>query len=285
MNWLGYLALLFSALCLLLHRPWSLWFAIAAALCGLISTAMRHRDVVKQANDSFVAKVLVAAVAAAAIFFSPWIVNRVLTQVTLLRPSAFPAAYSAYQFISVLVLWVILAYVALIAAAVLSVIQIASDTVSTVKRKRYVKTEIPASCGRLAGLIVILFYLAPMSLRAANFDSGGLLSDIVVTTSFVENRGASIFISSFDSQLLEDCKKLAQDAKFDMTRGYLCSATTIRCSNIDPDAKIAFLDDKGAIAIAKEVDASNILRELIPVRFDLDVCKTDKRYDIQVYQK
>jgi hypothetical protein len=24
MNWLGYLALLFSALCLLLHRPWSL---------------------------------------------------------------------------------------------------------------------------------------------------------------------------------------------------------------------------------------------------------------------
>jgi flagellar biosynthesis protein FliQ len=89
MNWLGYLALLFSALCLFLHRPWSLCFAIAAALCGLISTVMRHWDLVKQASDSFVAKVLIAAVAAAAIFFSPWIVNKVLSEVTLLRPSAF----------------------------------------------------------------------------------------------------------------------------------------------------------------------------------------------------
>jgi hypothetical protein len=246
---------------------------------------MRHWDLVKQASDSFVAKVLIAAVAAAAIFFSPWIVNRVLSEVTLLRPSAFPAAYSAYQYISVLVLWVILAYGALIAAAVLSVIQIAADTVSKVKREWYVKTEILASFGRLAGLIVILFYLAPMFLRAANYDSDGLLSGIVVMTSFVENRGQSIWISSIDPQFPEDCKKLAQDAKLDMTSGYTCSATTIRCSNIDPDAKIAFLDDKGAIAVAREVDASNILHELVPVRFDLDVCKTDKRYDIQVNQK
>jgi len=50
-----------------------------------------------------------------------------------------------------------------------------------------VKAEILASFGRLAGLIVILFHLAPMLLRAANYDSGGLLSRIVVTTSFVEN--------------------------------------------------------------------------------------------------
>jgi hypothetical protein len=56
-----------------------------------------------------------------------------------------------------------------------------------VKPEWYVKAEILASFGRLAGLVVILFHLAPMLLRAANYDSDGLLSRIVVTTSFVEN--------------------------------------------------------------------------------------------------
>lgn len=284
MNWLGYFALLFSLLCLFLHRPWSLAFAIAATLCGLLSAGMRHWDLVKKASDSFLAKVAIAAVAAAAIFFSPWIANTVLSEITLLRPNAFPAAYSAFQYISVLLLWSILAYGALIVIALLNVRQIVSDTASKIKREWYVKTEMLASLGRVAGLLVLLLYLAPVFLRAANYDSGGILSRIVVTTSFVQNGGQSTWISSIGPQFPEGCKKLAEDAKLDLTKPYSCSARTIRCSNIDPDARIAFLDDKGAIVVAKDVDSSDILHELVPVRFDIAECKFDKRYDIQVKQ-
>src|SRR5215510_15769830 len=93
MNWLGYLALLFSVACLFPLGRWSLAFAILAALCGLLSTILRHRDLVRSATNSFAAKVVVVMIAAAALFFSPWIANQVLSEVTLLRPSAFPAAY------------------------------------------------------------------------------------------------------------------------------------------------------------------------------------------------
>jgi ABC-type multidrug transport system fused ATPase/permease subunit len=285
MNWLGYFALLFSVLCIFLHRPWSLGFAIAGAICGLLSAAMRHWDLVKEASDSFVAKVAIAVVAAAAIFFSPWIANTVLSEITLLRPNAFPAAYSAFQYISVLLLWAILAYCALIAVALLNVRQIVQDAASKMKREWYVKTEVLASLGRVAGLLVLLFYLAPMFLRAANYDSEEMLSRVVVTTSFVENGGQSVWISSIDPQFPSGCKKLAEEAKLDLAKPYSCSARTIRCSNIDPDARIAFLDDKGNIVIAKDVDSSDILHELVPVRFDIAECKYDKRYDIQVKQK
>jgi hypothetical protein len=105
MNWLAYLALLFSVSCLFLRGRWSLGLAIAAAGCGLLSAILRHWDLVKSATDSFAAKVAVAMVAAAALFFSPWIANSVLSEVTLLRPSAFPAAYSALQYIAVALLW------------------------------------------------------------------------------------------------------------------------------------------------------------------------------------
>jgi hypothetical protein len=285
MNWLGYLALLSSALCLLLHRPWSLGFATAAAGCGLVSAIIRHWDVVKSATDSFAAKVAVAMVAAAALFFSPWVANSVLSEVTLLRPSAFPAAYSTFQYIATLLLWGMLAYCALIVVALLNVRQVFSDTASKFKREWYVKTEILASLGRLAGLLVLLLYLAPVFLRAANYDSGGVLARIVVATSFVENGGQSTWISSIAPQFPSECQKLAKEANLDLTKTYSCSARTIRCSNIDKDAKIAFLDDKGAIAVAKDVDSTNILHELVPVRFDLAECKTENRYDIQVSQK
>jgi hypothetical protein len=53
--------------------------------------------------------------------------------------------------------------------------------------------------------------------------------------------------------------QMAKVANLNMAKAYNCSAGTIRCSNIDPDAKIAFLDDKGAIAVAKDLDSSNIL--------------------------
>jgi hypothetical protein len=49
------------------------------------------------------------------------------------------------------------------------------------------------------------------------------------------------------------------NANLDLTKPYVCSARTIRCSNIDPNAQIAFLDDKGGIVVAKEVGTANIL--------------------------
>ena len=51
--------------------------------------AMHHRDAVKKAHESLVANVLIVA-AAVAICFSLWIVNSVLTQIALLRPTTFP---------------------------------------------------------------------------------------------------------------------------------------------------------------------------------------------------
>jgi hypothetical protein len=272
MNWLGYLALLFSVACLVLHGRWSVGAAIAAALCGLLSALIRHWDLVKSSLDSFAAKVAVAIVAAAALFFSPWIANQVLSEVTLLRPSAFPAAYSAFQYIATLVLWGMLAYLALIAVAIFNVQQIFSGAASKIKREWYVRTEILASLGRLAGLAVLLLYLAPLFLRAANYDSGGVLSRFVIATSFVENGGQSVWISSAGPNFPADCQRLAKEKNLDLTKPYTCSARPIRCSNIDPDAKIAFLDDKGAIVIAKDVASSDVLRELVPMRFDLAEC-------------
>jgi hypothetical protein len=286
MNWLGYLALLLSA-GVFLHGRWALWFGIAAAACGLVSAILRHWDLVKSATDSFAAKVAVVMVAAAALFFSPWIANSVLSEVTLLRPSAFPAAYSAFQYIATLLLWGMLAYGAVIVIALLNLRQIFRDAVSRMRKEWYVKTEILASLGRVSGLLVLLLYLAPMFLRAANYDSGGMLSSIVVMTSFVSNQGQSIWISSVapPSEFPSDCQRLAKEANLDLTKPYGCSARTIRCSNIDENAKIAFLDDKGAIVVAKDVDPTNILHELVPVRFDIAECKPDSRYDIHVSQK
>ena len=273
MNCLGYLALLFSVLCLFLPRPWPLVFAIAAACCGLLSATLRHWEQVRTAADSFAAKVAIAVVAGAALFCSPWIANSVLSEIALLRPSAFPAAYSAFQYIAVLLLWAVLAYLALVVVALFKLRQI------------FRRAEVFASLGRLAGMLVLLLYLAPMFLHAANYDSGGVLSRIVVATSFVENRGQSIGISSLAPDFPEDCKMLAKQANLDMTKSYSCVARTIRCSNINPDAQIAFLDDKGAIAVAKNLERTDILFELVPVRFDLDQCDQDGRYDIRVEQK
>jgi hypothetical protein len=139
---------------------WSLVRGCRHRRCTLLSALIRHWDLVKSSLDSFAAKVAVAIVAAAALFFSPWIANQVLSEVTLLRPSAFPAAYSAFQYIATLVLWGMLAYLALIAVAIFNVQQIFSGAASKIKREWYVRTEILASLGRLAGLAVLLPYLA-----------------------------------------------------------------------------------------------------------------------------
>jgi len=284
MNWLGYLALLFSLACLVLHGRWSVSAAIAAALCGLLSALIGHWDLVKSATESFAAKVAVVMVAAAALFFSPWIANQVLSEVTLLRPSAFPAAYSAFQYIATLVLWGILAYGGVIVLVLVNVGQIWRDTLSKIRREWYVKTQILASLGRVAGLVVLLIYLGPLFLRAANYKSGGVLSGIVVATSFVSNGGQSTGISSTAPNFPADCQRRAKEKNLDLTKLYQCSARTIRCSNIDPGAKIAFLDDKGAIVIARDVGPDEALHELVPVRFEIAECKTDNRYDLQVSQ-
>jgi hypothetical protein len=124
-----------------------------------------------------------------------------------------------------------------------------------------------------------------MFLHAMNFGSGGVLSWIVVPTSFVDNGGAESIWWTGGPVFPKDCTHLAKAANLDTNKPYKCSATTIRCSNIDPEAKIAFLDDKGGIAVAKNVDSSSILHDLVPVRFDIDKCITEKRYDIHVSQK
>src|SRR6185312_1687615 len=147
MNWLGYLALLFSVSCLFPLGRWRLALATLAAVCGLVSTIIRHWDLVKSATDSFTAKVVVVMVAAGGLFFSPWIANQVLSEITLLRPSAFPAAYSAFQYIATLLLWGMLAYVAVIILGLLNIKQIWQDTLAKVRGEWYVKTQILASLG------------------------------------------------------------------------------------------------------------------------------------------
>jgi hypothetical protein len=66
-----------------------------------------------------------------------------------------------------------------------NLLQIFRGAAVQMTRKCWVKTEILASLGRLAGLLVLLLYLAPMFLRAANYDSGGVLARIITATSFV----------------------------------------------------------------------------------------------------
>jgi len=103
-------------------------------------------------------------------------------------------------------------------------------------------------------------------------------------TAEVENRGQMVSYSSIAPELPADCRRLATEAKLDLTRVYTCSARTLRCSNIDEDLKIAYLTDTD-IVVAKEVDRTNPLYELIPMRFDVAKCDATNRYDYRVNQQ
>lgn len=116
MNWLAYSALLFSVMFAFLHRPWSLYLATASAVCGLVSVLIRYWSFIEKITSTFLAKVIIGIVAAGALVFSPWIANALLSEVTLLRPSAFPTTYTALQAMITLLLWASLAYCALFLA-------------------------------------------------------------------------------------------------------------------------------------------------------------------------
>lgn len=283
-RWLAYFSLIFAIVSLALHRPLSLDFAIASALCGLTSALLRHKSLVQKVASSFVGKIATAVVAAGGIFVSPWIANTVISEITLMRPSAFPPAYSAIVYIVTVLLWAALIYIALFMCAGFNFIQILRGGASRAMRKSRVKTEIIPSLGRLAGLLVLLLYIGPLFLYAANYDSRGVLSRLVITTSFVQNGSQSFSSTSLASDLPSDCRQLAIEAKLNLTKVYVCSARTIRCANLDPAAEITYLSEN-EVVVAKDVDRNSPLYELNPVRFDVEQCDSSKRYQYGVTQR
>jgi type III secretory pathway component EscS len=294
MNWLAYLALACVVLLPVLRPPWSLGVAVASAVCGLLSALLRNWATVEKATSTFLAKVVVIVVGVAALVVSPWIANTLLSETTLMRPSAFPNAYSAFQYMATLVLWAVLGYCALFFSAIYNVLQnlrgvfSGSPSYAYIEQlfpaERSVKAEIFSSLGRLAGLVVLLVYIAPMLFKEVNYDSGTVLSRLVVATSFVENGGQSTGYSSTAPNLPADCRRLAGEAKLDLTRAYTCSAQTVHCSNIDRKAMITYLGDKDDVVVAKDVDRMSALYELNPVRFDVMKCDAANRYDYRVSQ-
>lgn len=279
MNSLAYFALVFAVSFLFLPGPWDLRIAIAAAGCGFLSALIRYWAFIEKITSTFLAKVVIAVVAAAALIVSPWFANVLVSEITLLRPSAFPAAYSAIQAIVILLLWATLAYIAVFLSTAFHFLRSLQGSGHTGK-----KTDIIAWLGRLAGLLVLLFYVAPLFIKATNYDSRKVISQLVVATSFVPNISQSVSYSSLAPDLPSDCRRLAAEQKLDPRRIYICNARTIRCSNLDENARITYLTDSD-IVVAKDVDQNTPLYELNPVRFDVTKCETANRYDYGVSQK
>jgi len=175
---LAYLALACAVLLPVLRPPWSFGVAVASAVCGLLSALLPNWAAVEKATSTFLAKVVVVVVGVAALVVSPWIANTLVSETTRMRPSAFPNAYSAFQYMATLVLWAVLGYCALFFSAIYNVLQSVRGVFSgspsyayieqLFPAERSVKAEIFSSLGRLAGLVVLLVYIAPMLFKEVN---------------------------------------------------------------------------------------------------------------------
>jgi hypothetical protein len=157
MNWLAYFALLFSAVFAFLHQPWSIYLATAASVCGLFSVLIRYWPSIEKITSTFLAKVIIAVVAAGALVISPFFANALVSEITLLRPAAFPTAYTALQAMITLLLWASLAYCALILATGFHFFRSFRGASAGTDGRHAGKKQFFAWLGRFAGLLIPLF--------------------------------------------------------------------------------------------------------------------------------
>jgi len=253
------------------------------ALCaglGLSSALIRHRSLIAGLISPLLGKVLIVLVGAAALVVSPWIANRSIASVTLMRPSTFPTAYTVFSALAVVMLWAALGYLFVILLGAAEFVLIRSrDRIGV----RWI-LGLPAFVGRVVGLAMLLFYVTPFWLRAANYDSGGIITELIIATNFVKNVEQEVYYASSAPDLPPDCRALAAAKKINQTRSYSCYAITKHCSNLEDDAEICFLSDT-QVVVAKKVPSTSPLYELSPYRFDVVACDTSDRYNVGVQQR
>ena len=55
---------------------------------------------------------------------------------------------------------------------------------------------------------MLLFYVTPFWLRAANYDSGGIITELIIATNFVKNVEQEVYYASSAPNLPPDCRAL-----------------------------------------------------------------------------
>jgi hypothetical protein len=214
------------------------------------------------------------------LIFSPILTNQLLSEMTLLRPSAFPASQTLFSSVAIEFLWIALGWAVISVLAVVQMLSFFRQSASRIQRKNVRLAALIAPLGRTVGLLLMLFYLAPNAFRIVNYDAGPLLAQTIVATDFVKNSGPEGWFV-VDQKITGECATVATHNGIDLSKRFVCDVKTTHCSNIAPEAMINHITDDD-VAVALPLSASDPLYEFYPVKFQIVRCDTTGRYGIKV---
>lgn len=269
---LGLALLFFLGLGFDLWSPTALLaIGILAALSGLLSALWVHAAAIGRLTEGWVAKASLGLVALTAIILSEPLARHILSQALFLNPEAFPHAVRLLSFALVgALIWVLLFGLA---------------TLSALWEREEDKGRVtpPASrwlarlgvAGRGLGAIVGVVLIVP---AAFSFGSS-LLIGIVHWSSFYNNSVAYSAFNLAAADLPDECADVAPVGARDVDQ--FCVVQALHCTNLPPEARIAFLaDDK--VAVFEPVDAGSAFAEITWLKAPIAPCAAEDRYRVTV---